>query len=187
MAERVVVDASFAIPLLIPEPARPTVRRLVGRWADSATELIVPSHFWLEVTNVLSRRYRRPPETTIEDLVLLDALGLRTLETDRPLLLLAIDAMTSHELTAYDAMYLALAQSSDAALATLDRGLASAAGAAGVRVEPVDDTRLAEHSASYAASQSAQAAWLHSAAVGQHIAELRRQLREGPAAGRGPR
>lgn len=176
MAERVVVDASIAISLLVPESTRPTVRGLVRRWADHAAELIVPTHFWLEVTNVLSRRYGRPPQTTIEDLILLDGLGLRTLEADRPLLLLAIDAMALHELTAYDALYLALAQSTGAALATLDRSLAGAAGAAGVRVEPADDTRLAEHRAVYTAGDTADAVWLRSAVAGQHIAELRRQL-----------
>jgi predicted nucleic acid-binding protein len=93
MAERIVVDASIAISLLVAEPASPKVRLLVRRWADLGAELIVPTHFWLEVTNVLSRRYRRPSQTTIEDLILLDGLGLRTLEADRPLLLLAIDAM----------------------------------------------------------------------------------------------
>jgi predicted nucleic acid-binding protein len=178
MAERVVVDASLAILLLIPEPARPIVRGLVGRWTEAGAELIVPSHFWLEVTNVLSRRYRRPPQATIEDLILLDGLGLRTMESDRPLLLLAIDAMARHELTAYDALYLALAQSTDAALATLDRRLASAAVAAGARVEPAGDARLAEDRAVYAASHAAEPVWLRSAAVGQHIAELRRQLRD---------
>jgi predicted nucleic acid-binding protein len=178
MSERVVVDASFAIPLLIPEPARPTVRGLVSRWTDAGAELLVPFHFWLEVTNVLTRRYRRPPEAAVEDLVLLDGLGLRTLEADRPLLLLAIDAMARHELTAYDALYIALAQSTEAALATLDRSLASAAGVAGVRVEPADDTRLAEHRAIYGARQTPEPVWLRSAAVGQHIAELRRQLRQ---------
>ncbi len=178
MAERIVVDASIAISLLVAEPASPKVRLLVRRWADLGAELIVPTHFWLEVTNVLSRRYRRPSQTTIEDLILLDGLGLRTLEADRPLLLLAIDSMARHELTAYDALYLALAQSTDAALATLDRSLAGAAGAAGVRVEAADDKRLAEHRAVYAAGDTADAVWLRSAVAGQHIAELRRQLND---------
>jgi predicted nucleic acid-binding protein len=108
----------------------------------------------------------------------LDGLGLRTLEADRPLLLLAIDAMALHELIAYDALYIALAQSTGAALATLDRSQGDAAGASGVRVEAADDTRLAEHRPVYAAGDTADAVWLRSAVAGQHIAELRRQLND---------
>jgi len=58
----------------------------------------------------------------------LDTLGLETVETGRPLLLHAIDRIERHGLTAYDAMYLVLAESIDANLATFDRQLAAAAG-----------------------------------------------------------
>lgn len=58
----------------------------------------------------------------------LDTLGLETVEPGRPLLLHAIDRIERHGLTAYDAMYLVLAESIDAKLATFDRQLAAAAG-----------------------------------------------------------
>jgi len=178
MTERVVIDASIAVPLVVSESATPTVSRLIRPWAESATELIVPFQFWLELSNVLGRRHRRPPEATIEVLVLLDGLGLRTLEADRPLLLLAIDAMARHELSAYDALYLALAQSTYAGLATLDRRLAAAASAEGLSVQPADDERLAETRVAYASDGPLEPLWLRSAAVGRHIAELRRAALE---------
>jgi len=180
MSERIVVDASIALPLLVPEASRPTIRRWLARWADEGTDLIVPSHFWLEVLNVLMRRHRRPPETVIESLVVLDRLDLRTLESDRPLLLLALDAAARHGLSAYDALYLALAQSTDAGLATLDQRLAAAARATGLLVEPADESRLAEAAAVYSAgSPAAEPVWLRSAVVGRHIAELRRAAQRG--------
>ena len=58
----------------------------------------------------------------------LDTLGLETVEPGRPLLLQAIDGIERHGLTAYDALYLVLAESINADLATFDRELVAAAG-----------------------------------------------------------
>jgi hypothetical protein len=58
----------------------------------------------------------------------LDVFGLQTVEPDRPLLLQVIDRSERFRLSAYDALYLVLAESLDADLATLDLELAAAAG-----------------------------------------------------------
>jgi predicted nucleic acid-binding protein len=175
MADRVVIDASVALAFLTPEVGTPEARHAVAVWQASATELLVPSHFWLEVTNVLGRRPGLGPGDIVAMFVDLDYLELRTIELDRPLLLLAIDQMARSRLTAYDAMYLAVARATKARLATLDRRLAEAAGEAGFLVGSGGSGRISETSSTYRADSEAYAGWAHTAIVGAHIAELRLQ------------
>ena len=178
LADRVVVDASVALACLRNEVGTAVARAAVAAWNDSSTELLVPSHFWIEVTNALMRRHARPPADVVEALVYLDELGVRTVEPDRPQLLLAIDHMVRTGLSAYDAMYLALALSMDARLATLDRRLAEAAGEAGLLIGPAGKG-LAESRAVYGSTRETHAGWSYSAIVGAHIAELRRKAAAG--------
>jgi predicted nucleic acid-binding protein len=91
--------------------------------------LVVPSHFWLEIVNRIGRDRGAPGLQMLAAVHRLDTLGLETVEPGRPLLIQAIDAIERHGLTAYDALYLVLAASLDAQLATFDRELAAAAGA----------------------------------------------------------
>lgn len=175
MPERVVIDASFALAYLLDESFTQTARAAVSEWRTSASELLVPSHFWIEITNSLVRAHAQPPADVIEDYVNLDDLGLRTVEPDRPLLLLAIDQMVRSGLTAYDAIYLALALSTEATLATLDGRLAQAAATAGLPVQPPGQPRASESHVAYGSTRPVYAGWSHTAIVGAHIAELRRQ------------
>ena len=77
---------------------------------SDAGEVSVPSHFWLEVANVLIRRYRHSPDEVVERVRALDEFAIRTIELDRSLWLLALDRMLQHGLSSYDAAYLALAE-----------------------------------------------------------------------------
>jgi len=172
--DRVVIDASVALAYLREEVGTAAAKAAVAAWTDSSTELLVPSHFWIEVTNSLVRRHSQPPSAVVEHFVDLDVIGVRTVEPDRPALLLAIDQMVRSDLSAYDAMYLALALSMDARLATLDRRLAVAAGEQGVLIGS-SGKGLAERRAAYSAPRETYAGWSHSAIVGAHIAELRRR------------
>jgi len=167
-----------ALACLRNEVGTAAARAAVAGWNDSSTELLVPSHFWIEVTNTLIRRHARPPADVVEALVYLDELGVRTDEPDRPQLLLAIDHMVRAGLSAYDAMYLALALSMDARLATLDRRLAEAAGEAGLLIGPAGKG-LAESLGGYCSTRETHAGWSYSAIVGAHIAELRRKAAAG--------
>jgi hypothetical protein len=101
----------------------------------------------------------------------LDGVAITTVEVDRPLLLLAASEMETHGLSGYDAVYLALAQSLDAHLATLDGRLADAAGDRALRLgggsRSVSEPRVSH------GRPEAMASWAHSAVVGAHIAELR--------------
>jgi len=176
MADRVVIDASVALAYLTPEVGTPDAKHAVAAWQASAAELLVPYHFWLEVTNVLGRRPGVGPGDIVAMFVDLDYLELQTIDLDRPLLLLAIDQMVRSRLTAYDAVYLAVALATKARLATLDRRLAEAAGEIGILIGAGGSGRISDISSTYRVDSEAYAGWTHTAVVGHHIAELRRQV-----------
>ncbi len=179
MGDSVVVDASVAMALLVAEEKSDAVRAAVAAWTRSGAGLLVPSHFWLEVTNALVRRHARSADEVIAGLVALDELAMTTVELDRPTLLLTLDRMAALRLSAYDAVYLALALSTDAQLATLDLRLAEAAGDRVLLIGEVMPRRKAEALTGYGPAAASSPAWAYSAAVGSHIAELRRRTLAG--------
>ncbi len=164
MPERLVLDASAALALVLGEPAGPIVRAAVAR---PDVELLVPPGFWTEIVNVLVRRYRCPPDEVVAALQALDQLDVATVDGGRPMLLLALDLATRHQLSAYDAAYLAAAELADADLLTLDERLAAAAGA---RAVPATAHRLAEGRVGYG-NESAPPDWSRH---GRYLADLRR-------------
>jgi predicted nucleic acid-binding protein len=170
MSEALVLDASAALAIIRREAERAIVLRTL-RESASSSEVLVPGHFWLEIVNVLGLRYRHPPSRVVADIQDLDEFGVRTVELDRPLLLLAIDRVATFGLAAYDAIYLALAEAMDASLLTLDVRLMAAAGPRAVRVGP---HRLSEEPPAYGADPSE--VW---AEYGTYLAELRRQALAG--------
>lgn len=172
MAERVVVDASVALASLLEERSTRAARAAFAHWAEAGDNLLVPSHFWIEVAHVLGRRRQYGPVDLVEQLLGLDGLGMATVELDRPLLLLAIDQMVRSGLSAYDAIYLALALSTNSRLATLDRRLADAAGDSGMLI---GSSGVSEPKAAYQPDRPDYSGWAHTAVVGAHIAELRRE------------
>jgi predicted nucleic acid-binding protein len=130
-----VVDASVAIAIAVQEPGCDLAVSVFRERGATGVKLIVPAFFWLEVVNVLFKRHRLPPAVVLEALVDLETFELESIELERPQLLLTIDAMGRGALSAYDAAYLALAESADAELLTFDRRLAAAAGS---RALPID-------------------------------------------------
>ena len=125
---RLVLDASVAVAVVRRESTARGAEAALRHARDANATFLVPSLFWLEVINALSRGHRLPPKVVLEAIADLDALELETVELDRPVLLLALDAVVSHGLTAYDAAYLSVAQAADAQLLTADARLAAAAG-----------------------------------------------------------
>ncbi len=150
MADRVVIDVSVAIPLVRTEATSATVKARFRQWRTSGMVMVVPAQFWLEITNVLLRRHRRPGSAVIAAVHQLDELGFETVETDRSMILVALHLAERFVLTTYDAVYLALAESLDAQLFTNDRALLLAAGERGVGIGS-DGRRLSETHASYGA------------------------------------
>lgn len=130
----IVLDASVVLELLL---ATPVGRRLEGRIFDPAETWHAPHLLDLEVVQVL-RRYRRSGE--ISQPRARQALGDLA---DLPLHRYPHEPFLSRiwqlrdNLTAYDAAYIALAETLDAPLLTRDRRLAGASGAR-ARVEIVE-------------------------------------------------
>ena len=125
----IVLDASVAIPIVWREDVSALVRRNLDRWINDGVSFVVPSHFWTEVVNSLTKRHRRSGAEVIEALFELDALTITSVEVDRPLLLAGLDLVERFGLTIHDAVYLALARSIGARLATFDGALIAAGGA----------------------------------------------------------
>lgn len=123
----IVIDASVVLAWILKEPEAPEVIGALDGWLDDDRPLLVPAHFWLEVIN----RIRREPGTNGERMLAtvhrLDSFGIKTVDSSRPMLIQVIDRVERHGLTPYDAMYLALAETVDGQLATLDGALARAA------------------------------------------------------------
>ncbi len=166
----IVLDASVAIAIIRREPTSPTLLGVLRETAAGRGERLVPDHFWLEVANVLIRRYGVTPAEAVEQLRDLDDFGLRSIRIDRPLLLVTLDLQARFGLSAYDAAYLALAETEDARLLTLDGRLALAAGPRAVRLPGLTPERLSEESAPYGEPID----W---ARFGPYLAELRAAAR----------
>jgi predicted nucleic acid-binding protein len=137
----VIIDTSVAIAIIRREPEGRDAVNAISRWIHDGDRLIVPSHFWLEVTNSLARRHRLTGAQVLEAVHLLYTFQLTTVDVDRPLVVLTIDLAKRHALSTYDAEFLALAISIDASLATFDRALGLAAGS---RAIYPGQTRLSE-------------------------------------------
>ena len=172
MPERLVLDASAAIAVIRREPSRDAVVRVLADQVARGAEVFVPDHFWLEVANVLARRYRFTTEQIVEAVRELDEFGLQTVVMDRPTWLLTLERMAATGLAAYDAVYLAVSHMLDGLLLTLDGDLVAAAGS---RAVPLGPRRLAETSVPYDVGAPDQV-W---AEFGGYLAQLRREALAG--------
>jgi len=164
-----VLDASAALTLLRHEPGQGEVRQHLRDQVLSGAPILVPTLFWLEVVNVLTHRYRYPLDAVVEAVYELEQAGVRTAEVGRPGVLGVIDVIGRSALTAYDAAYLVLAESTDAHLLTADAALAAAAGD---RATLVVGGKVGEGAAPYV-THGSWARWKGAAA---HLGELRRAI-----------
>jgi predicted nucleic acid-binding protein len=142
----IVVDASIALAIALKEPEGPLAAAAISDWTREHARIVVPAHFWLEVTNSLLRRRHLPGAAVLAVIHSIDLLRFDTLDLDRAALVLAIDLAERHRLTSYDAAYLALTISLDGSLVTFDDALRTAAGVRALHVGP---TRLSETAAAY--------------------------------------
>jgi predicted nucleic acid-binding protein len=172
MPSSLVVDASAAIAWIRGEPGWPRVASTLEEHLRIGGEVLVPGHFWLEVANTLVRRYHFDLGQVVQEVQDLDHLGVRTVEVDRPLWLLAVDRMGLFGLTAYDAVYLAVAEANGAMLLTLDSEVARAAGSSAILSGP---RHLQERPAQYNVREP-DAVW---AEFGDYLAKLRQDVLAG--------
>ncbi len=176
MSGAVVIDASVALTSLRLEAGFREVDRRFRQWLETGARLVVPSHFWLEVSNALLRRHRMSGSDVFGSIHRLDELLLETAEVDRPLVLLAVDLADQFELTAYDATYLALAEILDGVLYSSDAQLLTAAGSRGLGVAGSGGHRLSEHPAPYGTPR--RPTWPDYAGTSAYLAKLRAEARQ---------
>ena len=131
-----VVDASVTLAWCFEDEATPQTEAILDRLIDDTA--IVPALWELEVSNVLLMGERRGRLTEAQSARFVALLGQLPIHVDSATVEMGavLAAGRRHELTAYDAAYLVLAEREGVALATTDAGLRSAAKGAGVAVIP---------------------------------------------------
>lgn len=121
-----VLDTSALIRLFVPDgPIHPEIETAFNRAAGGADLVLAPQLLLVEAANVLLRKRRRGELSAREVRELLQAVGelpIRLFEHG-PLLLPACALAEAHGLSAYDALYLALAEQHGARLLTCDEAL----------------------------------------------------------------
>lgn len=131
-----VVDASVTLAWCFEDEATPQTEAILDRLFDDTA--LVPALWELEVCNVLLIGERRKRLTEAQSARFVVLLGQLPIHVDSASVEMGavLAAAGRHELTAYDAAYLVLAEREGVALATLDASLRNAAKAAGVAVIP---------------------------------------------------
>jgi predicted nucleic acid-binding protein len=138
MPSTLVVDAGFALQLILPGPDQARLQAMVGDWRGSGVRLTAPALWLYEVTSAITKAVHLWVLTEAEGrlaLRLLNGLEVSLIPPD------AAQAALAHEWTlrlrrtaAYDGFYLALAQTLGADLWTTDRRLRTAVDLPWVRV-----------------------------------------------------
>ncbi len=130
-----VVDANIALALVIPVPYSDQASGRFASWAESLTPLAAPSLFGYEVTSGLRKAVSLGvlmQERAMSALEAVFSLGIRELTSTPELHRAALTwADRLGQTVAYDASYIAAAESVAAPFWTADRGLYNAARAAG--------------------------------------------------------
>lgn len=168
----VVLDASFVLAILLREPEGLIAEELLREWTRQRRPKLVPAHFWPELVNSLMRKHKYTVPETLDARFRAERMMLQTVPQDRAAMLLTIDRMERYGLTAYDALYLVLAQTSRGDLATLDRSLIAAAGPFAV---PIRSHRLSEAPAVY----EHDITWPDYSGASAYLAQLRADARAG--------
>jgi predicted nucleic acid-binding protein len=134
--KQVIVDASAALALYLKDEDG----SYATSFADSLDEyrIMVPPHWWVEVTSGLlmaerrKRINRNEVDKIMESLIVLEAEVIQIAPADFAEKIIPLSY--THKLTSYDACYLYLAIKQKAPLATLDKALKEAANKAGVAI-----------------------------------------------------
>lgn len=130
-----VMDCSFAAALGLPDEHSSAVEDFFLH-VGVQDQLWVPPLWWIELSNVLLVAQRRGRITQAERATLFARFADLPVHTDAQIgepVASRIQALAElHDLTAYDAAYLELAQRRGAGLATFDRQLAASARRSGV-------------------------------------------------------
>ena len=130
MSDEIVLDASVAAKYFFPEADSNLANALIS----SGSRIIAPDLIFAEMAHVAIRRVRRDGVSYEMANRVVHAVGklLNEVYPISPLRQRAFDLGVRHGLSAYDGVYLALAESREARLATADVQLAKAARKAGL-------------------------------------------------------
>jgi len=136
----IIIDASMACNWQLDDEKNEIANQILEEARSYC--MLVPSIFWHEIRSIFISSEKRGRTTKAEILQLLQelrALIIHEQESSSDALILSL--AFQHNLSAYDAAYLALAVQESAILATNDRKLARAAITSGVEVRTVLDRR----------------------------------------------
>jgi predicted nucleic acid-binding protein len=167
---RLAIDASVVLAALLVERRPAWVDQTIDLVSHGRAALVAPTLLWVEVGNRLVRR-DISDERALDAMLRVDALGITPVEMERPLRLRALQLGRDHALTMYDAMYLAVAETTGARLLTLDHRLDDAASARGLG--RAGSRRISEPSAPY--GEGRQPDRISLAAIGAALAEMREE------------
>lgn len=136
MTPTLILDCSMAMSWCFADESTPESLRIQDRLEAEAA--LVPSHWFLEVANVLAmaeKRKRISPEDSMEFVRLLSILDIQVdEESSHRAFNKLLPLCRNHGLTSYDAAYLDLALRRQLPIATLDDALRQAATSLGQQV-----------------------------------------------------
>jgi len=136
MSAAFIVDCSIAMTWLFNNEATPKTAELLNRL--SAETALVPSWWFVEVTNVIALAERKGRITPAQSGAFIADLSKLDIEQDDQASARAfahlLPLCRTHQLTSYDAMYLELAVRRDLPLATLDADRRKASKKLGIKL-----------------------------------------------------
>jgi predicted nucleic acid-binding protein len=118
-----VADTSAVVRLFVPDgPFHPEIEAAMNRAMHGADVVLAPDLMLIESANVLLRKRRRGELSSEEAREIIEAIASLPvrIEPHAPLLDVALSLAEAYDLTAYDALYLALAERHGARLMTCD-------------------------------------------------------------------
>ena len=123
----IVMDASFAIKWVLEEEYSTQAISKLAEWQNQHIDVYAPTWFLFEITNAFYQRIRRNELTLAEGRRLIDTIrdvGVELLDYEQGIHIRALELARQFNLNAaYDAHYLALAESLDCELWTADERL----------------------------------------------------------------
>jgi predicted nucleic acid-binding protein len=138
MPKSLVVDASFAIRLILPDPRRGALCAQMERWLQEGYELLAPDLWLYEMITALCKGAffgLITAEEAENSLPLVSELAIQLVAADAEQARLAfVWTRRLNRAAAYDSFYLALAESLNCELWTADRRLHNAVGLPWVRL-----------------------------------------------------
>lgn len=134
---RVVIDASVGIKLFVDEPLSDAAHYLFAQIVLPGARFYTPDLFYVECTNVLWKYVRRGKMPVAEANEAVDKLCRLALHSvpAASLVPAALEIANTHDVTAYDALYAALAHRVGAPLVTADQALVRKLADLGIEVQ----------------------------------------------------